>query len=292
MIQIGAKQELEIIKETDFGVYLDSIKPTGEPILLPKSQVPEWANIASVLEVFVYRDSEDRLIATTKMPLVTLGHVAKLEVVSTTRIGAFLDWGLEKDLFLPFKEQRGTIKEGSSYLVGVYVDKSNRLCASMNIYDKLHTEHDYKADDQVVGTIFSISDEKGAFIAVDNEYHGMIRKVDFIGPYKVGDSIEARVVKVQDDGKMVLSLKKKAHEAIEGDAQLILDKIDEEGGEIYVHDKSDPEVIRGYLHISKKAFKRAVGNLLKQGLVEQTGQGIKRKESPDPDVVTEEPKED
>lgn len=279
MIQIGAKQELEIIKEEDFGVYLDSIKPTGEPILLPKKQVPEGASIASVLEVFVYRDSEDRLIATVNTPLVTLGQVAKLEVVSTTRIGAFLDWGLEKDLFLPFSEQRGTIKEGKSYLVGLYVDKSDRLCASMNIYDKLSTEHEFKADDMVTGTIYSISDEKGAFLAVENAFHGMIRKVDFIEPHKVGDTIETRVVKVQDDGKLVLSLKKKAHEAIEDDAQLILDKIDENDGLLYLHDKSDPDVIRGYLHISKKAFKRAVGNLLKQGLIEQSTEGLKRKES-------------
>ncbi|MDA3847242.1 MAG: S1-like domain-containing RNA-binding protein [Vallitaleaceae bacterium] len=278
MIQIGIKQPLEVTKEVEFGVFLNSIGGEDDAILLPKKQVPEGTKIGDVIEVFVYRDSEDRMIATTIPVKIELGELGLLTVNELTRIGAFLDWGLGKDLFLPFKEQKGQLKEGKAYLVALYIDKSDRLCATMNIYEKLDVDHSYKVDDQIEGIVYDIKEPFGAFVAIDNTYHGLIQEKDLYGDLHIGDPVEARVTKVREDGKIELNLKQKVHIQIDQDVQLILDRLEENKGVLYFNDKSNPDMIRKYFHISKKAFKRAVGSLLKSGRIEITEAGIRLKQ--------------
>ncbi|WP_035289258.1 S1-like domain-containing RNA-binding protein [Clostridium sp. KNHs214] len=276
MIELGKIQNLEVIRITPIGVYLNSKEDKSEEdILLPQKQVPEGKDVGDEIEVFVYRDSEDRLIATVRKPKINLGEVALLKVVQETKIGAFLDWGLEKDLFLPFNEQITSVKVGREYLVYLYIDKSDRLCASMRIYKRLASDSPYKEDDKVKGIIYSIKDDLGAFVAVDNKYQGLISKDEFYGEYRYGDEIEARVVKVKEDGKLDLSLREKAYKQMDEDAEVILEKLKINGGVLNLNDGSDPEEIKEELNMSKKAFKRAIGRLLKEKRIQFIEKGIK-----------------
>ena len=171
MIRLGETQLLYIVKQVEFGVYLSPVQDSQEEkVLLPAKQVPQGSGIGDAVEAFVYRDSRDRMIATVREPKLKMGQVAELTVVQVGKIGAFLDWGLEKDLLLPFRQQRGMVKEGDKVLVTLYIDKSSRLCATMNVYENLRTDSPYKAEDRVVGRVYEISDNFGAFVAVDNIY--------------------------------------------------------------------------------------------------------------------------
>ncbi|AKL96281.1 RNA-binding protein [Clostridium aceticum] len=275
MIELGEVQKLEVVKSSEYGVYLSSKKDKNNSILLPKKQVPEGVEIGDEIEVFVYKDSEDRLIATTKKPKIKLGELAALRVVEVTKIGAFLDWGLEKDLLLPFKEQKGEVQEGSEYLVGLYIDKSDRLCATMEVHKLLSSESPYKKDDRVRGRIYGINEDIGAFVAIDNKYQGLIPKNELYGEYAYGDEVEARVTKVKEDGKLDLSLREKAYKQMDEDVKLILEKLKLKGGILLLKDDSDPEKIKKELNISKRAFKRAVGRLLKEGQIHLDEKGIK-----------------
>ncbi|NFD86304.1 S1 RNA-binding domain-containing protein [Clostridium botulinum] len=278
MIKLGEIQKLEIIREAPMGVYLNSKEDKSEnDILLPGKQVPKDAKTGDEVEVFVYRDSEDRMIATINRPKITIGEIAPLKVIEKTKMGAFLDWGLERDLFLPFKEQTYGIQEGMECLVYLYIDKSDRLCASMNVYRVLSTESHYKEDDEVKGFIYDIKREIGAFVAVDNEYHGLIPKNELYGKFRYGDIVEARVTKVKEDGKLDLSIRKKAYKQMDEDVDTILEKLNSNGGKLYLNDNSDPRAIKELLSMSKNAFKRAVGRLLKEGKIEFIEKGIKLK---------------
>ena len=262
---LGLKKRLMVVKEVEFGVYLGN---KDEKVLLPKKQVPAYVEVGDPVEVFLYKDSSDRLIATTQEPEITLGELAVLKVVDTGRIGAFLDWGLEKDLLLPFKEQTGKVKKGDEVLVLLYVDKSGRLCATMKVYDKLQTDSPYKKDDQVEGIVYEISDRFGVFVAVDNRYSALIPKREAYGKLKIGDRVHARVIKVKDDGKLDLSVREKAFIQMDADAVMIMKRMEEYGGMLPFNDKADPELIKAEFGFSKNAFKRAVGRLLKEGKIE------------------------
>ncbi len=275
MIELGKIQKLEVVNFTTRGVYLNSKNNEDEKsILLPKKQVPSEIKEGDELEVFVYRDSKDRLIATTHRPKIIIGEFAYLKVVDITRIGAFLDWGLEKDLFMPFKEQRGKIKKSREYLVGIYIDKSSRLCATMDIYKLLSSESPYKENDKVHGFIYNINNDIGAFVAVDNKYHGLIPKHELFGDYKLGSEVDAIVTKVRKDGKLDLNLRGKAYKQMDKDTKLIMDKLNDNGGVLSINDKSSPKEIKDEFNISKSAFKRAVGRLLKQRKIKITEKGI------------------
>lgn len=277
MVELGKIQKLIVLRKTQIGVYINKENSAdNDDILLPKSQVPEGTEVGDEVEVFVYKDSEDRLIATVRKPMLTVGELAVLKVVENTNIGAFLDWGLEKDLFLPFKEQSDKVVEGEKYLVGLYIDKSDRLCATMNVYEMLGFESPYKAKDRVKGTIYEISKEFGAFVAVDNKYHGLIPNKELYGNYAVGDNIEVRVKRVRPDGKLELSLRNEAYNEIESDSQKIMDKLELNNGKLLLNDSSSPESIKAEFNISKAAFKRAVGRLLKEGAIKITDEGIER----------------
>lgn len=279
MLKLGEKQTLEIMKKVEFGVYLkDSTDASGEErVLLPAKQVPTSANVGDSVEVFLYKDSKDRLIATTNTPLLMMNEVKVLKVAQVSKMGAFLNWGLEKDLFLPFREQTRKVKEGDECLVALYIDKSSRLCATMKVYHYLKLDSPYKKDDRVEGVVYEISDNFGAFVAVDNQYSGLIPKKEFFGNLKVGDKISARVTAVKEDGKLDLSIREKALTQILIDAEKVLEVIDSFDGVLPFNDKANPEVIKRELQMSKNEFKKAVGHLLKSGKIEITEKSIRLK---------------
>lgn len=279
MLKLGEKQTLEIMKKVEFGVYLKNPEDEAgeERVLLPAKQVPTGANVGDKIEVFLYKDSKDRLIATTKTPLLMMGEVRVLTVAQVGKMGAFLNWGLEKDLFLPFREQTGKVKEGDECLVSLYIDKSSRLCATMKVYHYLSLSSPYKKDDRVEGLVYEISDNFGAFVAVDDRYSGLISKKEFFGNVKVGDRISARVVSVKEDGKLDLSIREKALTQILIDAEKVLDVIDSFDGVLPFNDKANPEVIKRELQMSKNEFKKAVGHLLKSGKIEIAEKSIRLK---------------
>lgn len=278
-MKLGEKQELIMINRVEFGVYLAESEEAAaeDKVLLPKKQVPEELKPGDRMEVFVYRDSKDRMIATTNTPKLVMGEVSRLRVVEVGKIGAFLDWGLEKDLFLPFKQQTKRVLEGDEVLVSLYIDKSGRLCATMNVYENLLKDSRYQKDDMVDGTVYQISENFGAFVAVDDKYSALIPKKEWFGTVQIGDRVHARVIAVKPDGKLDLSIREKAYLQIEGDAEKIENLIDRFGGGLPFNDKANPEVIRRETGMSKNEFKRAVGRLLKEGRIEITEHGIHRK---------------
>lgn len=268
MIELGKRQKLQVVKIVDFGVYLAQAAKDEEKVLLPAKQVPQGTAVGDSIEVFVYRDSKDRLISTTAQPKLTLGEVASLRVAETGKFGAFLDWGLEKDLFLPFKEQTRKVAAGDEFPVALYIDKSSRLCATMKVYHYLRTDSPYKKDDRVTGYIYEISRQFGAFVAVDNCYSALIPPKEMYGELKVGQTVSARVTSVHEDGKLNLSVREKAYIQIEKDAVRIEESMKERGGKLPFSDKADPQLIRAEMAMSKNEFKRAVGYLLKAGKIE------------------------
>lgn len=229
------------------------------------------------MEVFLYKDSKDRIIATTNRPLVCVGEVGKLKVSQVTKIGAFLDWGLEKDVLLPYKEQTAKVMEGDEVLAAIYVDKSSRLAATMKVYRYLERGSGYGKDDVVRGTVYEIREELGAFVAVDDRFSALIPRKELYGEIKVGDVVTARVVDVKEDGKLDLSVREKAHIQIGKDAEKIVQIIESFDGVLPFTDKADPGVIRRETGMSKNEFKRAVGNLLKNGRIEIKPGGIRLK---------------
>jgi predicted RNA-binding protein (virulence factor B family) len=280
MFKLGEKQELIIVKELDFGVYLgeELNASMDDRVLLPKKQVPQGAKLGDKIEVFLYKDSKDRIIATTNTPLITVGKVKRLRVSQVTQIGAFLDWGLEKDILLPYKEQTCRVKEGDEVLVTIYIDKSSRLAATMKVYNCLETGSDYKKDDMVTGIVYEIIDNFGAFVAVDDRYLALISKNELYGKaVKPGDTITARVVAVKDDGKLDLSIREKAYIQMEKDAGKVLEIIEGYDGVLPFNDKAAPELIKTETGMSKNEFKRAVGNLLKAGKIEIKPDSIRLK---------------
>lgn len=276
MIELGKMQELVVVREKNFGVFLSEAEGDETAVLLPGKQVPEGTRIGDKLNVFIYRDSSDRLIATTRTPFLTAGEVGVLTVKEVGRIGAFLDMGLEKDLLLPFKEQNHPVQAGEKCLVAVYRDKSGRLAATMNVYRYMSSDSPYHKDDRVTGTVYEINERLGAFVAVDNKYYGMIPEKELYGGIRPGDEVEARVLKVRPDGKLDLSTREKSYIQMDADAQLVWDAIEARGGSLPFTDKASPEVIKDEFHLSKNAFKRAVGHLLKEGRIRITDHTIEK----------------
>lgn len=270
MLNLGRKQKLTVVKKVEFGVYLSESREAAEKerVLLPAKQVPQGTDEGDVLEVFLYRDSRDRMIATTREPKLTLGGLAVLQVVQTGKIGTFLDWGLEKDLLLPFREQTVKVHTGDQVLVSLYLDKSSRLCATMKVYPFLKTNSPYAIGDTVDGLVYEISGNFGVFVAVDNQYSGLIPKREAQAGYRVGQNLKLRVTEVKEDGKLTLSARGKAYEQIREDSENVLQVIREFAGVLPFDDKASPEVIQREFGLSKAAFKRAVGRLLKEKQVE------------------------
>lgn len=283
MLKLGEKQRLSIIKTELFGVYLAEFMPKKgenlsdvEKVLLPIKQVPKDFGIGDSLEVFLYKDSKDRLIATVHEPAMTLGQIARLKVVQTSKIGAFLSWGLEKDLFLPFKEQTKKVEAGDEIPVALYIDKSSRLAATMRLYPYLSIAKGYEKDDVVTGTVYEIAPNFGAYVVVDDQYQAMIPQKELTKKLSVGERIEARVIAVKEDGKLDLSLREKSYMQMTPDGEKIMELLSANNGILPVGDKSSPEEIKELLQMSKNEFKRAAGHLYKERKVTISDKEIRK----------------
>jgi predicted RNA-binding protein (virulence factor B family) len=296
MILLGRTQQLKVDSLQPHGAYLTAANEDeaaavvsggasgatsdatpvidADRILLPQNQLSGEA-VGDLVTVFVYKDSEDRPIATKLLPKAELGRVAALSVTQINRVGAFLDWGLPKDLLLPYREQTKPVGEGDEVLVAVYADKSGRLCATMKLYPYLRTDSPYHKDDRVIGRVYETSNNFGAFVAVDDLYSGLIPKKDLFYPLAPMQSVEARIAAVLPDGKLTLTLREKAHVQMEGDAALVLSALRSAGGFLPYHDKSSAEDIKARFSLGKNAFKRAIGHLYRDRLITIDEDGIR-----------------
>ena len=274
MLELGKRQQLVIHRLTEIGAYVGEEDHPQEAVLLPRRQVPDGAAVGDTVDVLLYKDSEDRRIATVRESRLVVGKLAFLRVVQVTKIGAFLDWGLERDLFLPFKEQTKKPQPGESCLVAMYVDKSERLCATMRIYDHLSAESPYQKGDTVTGTVYEIK-PLGAFVAVDDQYFGLIPASEVYQVFEPGETVTGQVMKRRADGKLDLRVRRKAYKQMDADAEAIWKKLEKAGGFLPLHDRSEPEEIKAMFGLSKAAFKRAAGRLLKEEKICMTEEGIR-----------------
>lgn len=266
MPEIGKRNHLVILKEVEFGLYLDGGE-WGE-ILLPRKYRPENCSPGDILDVFLYRDSEDRLIATTQVPLAMAGEFACLKVVSVTSLGAFLDWGLEKDLFVPFREQKQKMKKDHSYVVYIYLDtKSDRIAASSRLDKFLNREPaNYETGQEV--TLLIVNETGVGYSAIVNGSHwGLLFKEDVFQSLEIGQQLQGYIKKVRPDKKIDLSLHKAGYDKIENISGKILQIIKQQGGSVDVTDKSPPENISEMFGVSKKTFKIAIGALYRKRLI-------------------------
>ena len=277
MYNLGEFQKLVIKRFKNNGAYigLKDVKNEKLDILLPKKEVLETDKVDDEIEVFVYKDNQARFVATRKKTKISLGKLETLEVKDISKIGAFLDWGLEKELFLHFKEQTMKLEKGRKYLVALYIDKSERLCATMKIRDYLTSDSPYKEGEWVEGIVYSIHKDYGAFVAVDKKYDAMIENKDIIGVLEIGEPISFRISKVKKDGRLNLVLKNLSHVEINDNAEILFNIIKDRGGFLDLNDKSEPEKIKEICSMSKSSFKKAVGRLLKNQKIQFEGNGIK-----------------
>ena len=275
MIEFGKWNTLKVIRSKDFGVYLgEEDSATADTILLPRKQVPENIKAGATISVFIYRDSQDRPIATVNEPYITMGEIAKLRVKNVTSIGAFMDWGLEKDILLPFKEQTTKVQEGKEYLVRMYEDKSGRLCVSMKLYSHLLPIEGYEKGQNFTGIVYEYKKDLGAFVAIDNKYDGLIHENEIFGKIYPGDEVSGRIVNIREDGKADLSMRAPAYKQMEDDSQMVYNIIKSYRGVLPFNDKADKDLIKKEFGLSKNAFKRAVGRLLKEGKIKITEKTI------------------
>ena len=278
IIKMGKRQKLTVNNISTIGAYLDAGTENAEDnVLLPNNQI-EGKNIqeGDIVDVFIYSDSEDRLIATFETSFAVAGTIAKLKVVDIAPFGAFLDWGLSKDLLLPKGQEECKVKIGETYLVGLFEDKKGRVSATMNVYKFLLPNFNFEKNELIVGTVYRIVPEIGIFVAIEDRYYGLIPNNEFFSNYKVGDEIEARVIRTREDGKVDLSPRLLAHLQMDKDSSMILKNIQTNyHKKLTISDKSSPEDIKREFGLSKKAFKRAISGLLKNRLIEKTDDGFK-----------------
>jgi len=274
MAEIGVFNNLRVIKEVDFGVYLDGGE--HEEILLPRRYVPENCKVDDNIRVFIYLDSEDRFIATTETPYAMVGDFALLKVVAVESVGAFLDWGLLKDLLVPYSEQSSTMEIGKSYIVRIYVDKqSNRIAATTRLDRYLDNEPgDFHAGQEVELLICNQTDI--GYKAIINDTHwGVLYSNEVFQPLESGQKTKGYIKKVRDDKKIDLSLHRPGYERVDDITDTIINALKEQGGFISVTDKSSPETIYKLFGVSKKTYKKAIGAIYKKKLITIEDDGIK-----------------
>lgn len=277
MIEIGKFNTLTAIKLVDFGVYLDG-EERGE-ILMPKEYVPDNCSPDDEVRVFIYFDSEDRIVATTENPYVQVGEFAFLKVVAVSGVGAFLDWGLRKDLMVPFREQRETMLEGHSYLVYAYVDKaSDRIVASTKIDKYLDQVFPEYEPGQEVDVLIARKSDLGYSVIVNNAHWGLIYQNEIFQPVKIGQKLKGYIKEIREDEKIDVSLQPAGYAKIDGLSKMILDKIRDNGGVLDISDKSAPEEIYNLFGCSKKNYKKAIGALFKRGMIDIDVDEIRLKE--------------
>ncbi len=274
MTDIGKLNELKVVRKVDFGFYLDGGN-LGE-ILLPKKYAPDGCKPGDRLKVFIYNDSEDRIIATTLMPDAMVGEFAYLKVVAVNSMGAFLDWGLPKDLLVPFREQKMPMKEGRFYLVRIYLDeRTNRIVASLRLNDHLGRDPVEFQELQEVDLLICDRTDLGYKAIINNAHWGLIYADEVFQPLKMGQKIKGFVRKIRDDNKINLCLQKPGYGKVKDIAGTILETLEKEGGFIAVTDKSSPETIYKLFGISKKTYKKAIGAIYKKRLITIAPDGIK-----------------
>ncbi len=266
MAQIGRINTLTIKRKQDYGAHLDGGE-SGD-ILLPKRYVPKKCQPGDAVEVFVYADSKDHLRATTQKPYATVGQFAKLRVKGTSSSGAYLDWGLQKDLFVPKREQHARMEEGKSYVVFVFLDKkTNRIIASSKLDKFLSLQSPNYEEGEEVDLIIYDKTDLGYKVLVNNAYGGMVYKNEVFQKLVVGQQLKGYIKKVRDDRKIDLSLQQSGYQRVDDISKDILNTIKDHGGRITVTDKSPPEDIYSLFGVSKKTFKKAIGALYKKRLI-------------------------
>ncbi len=276
MAEIGKLNKLRVIKEVDFGLYLDGGEE-GE-ILIPKRYVPENTKPDDILEVFIYLDSEDRIIATTEKPLLMVGEFAYLKAVTVNQMGAFLDWGLPKDLFVPFREQKQRMEEGKQYIVTAYLDQGSKRLVGTAKIDKFldNLPPDYEVGEEV-DLLISAETDLGFNAIINNRHLGVLYKNEIYQPLKKGMRVKGYIKKVREDEKIDLVLQKPGYEKVDDLSVKIMDALKKNNGFLPITDRSDPELIYKLFGVSKKTYKKAIGALFKFRLIDIEGQGIRLK---------------
>ncbi len=271
--------KLKVVRQSDFGAFLDAgTGNSNDDILLHKTQQTAPVNIGDTVEVFLYLDPKRRLTASMRVPKMKVGQIARLEIINMTNDGAFLEAGAERGIFMPFAEMIGKPKIGDVVWAKLYIDKSGRFATSMKVSDEIRRAskpaENVKIGDKVTGTIFNIT-EDGAFVFTNERYIAFIAQKEIPRVLKCGEVVDVRVTFIREDGRLNGSLKESKELAINGDAEKILKFIRENDGKIDLGDKSEPEKIYAVFKITKAAFKRAIGHLLKERLIEKSGGGFK-----------------
>lgn len=279
LIKIGDYNTLKIVRKADFGYYLEGgTGNTSDDILLPNSSTMGFElNLGDKVEAFIYRDSKDRLIATLKRPLAKVGELAYLRVVSTTKIGSFIDFGLEKDILVPMKEKLYTLQNDKYYLFYIYLDKTDRIAATTNIDKHLQISKEYKMGDEVTAAVYDFQNNKNILVAVDNKYKGIILHNEYFTDIKHGDLLDLRVIRFYEDGRLGLTPRKSAKTEVADLQETILEYMRNHDGYMPFNDKSSPELIYKTFKTSKKHFKNSLGGLMKKDLIFQNERGTKLK---------------
>jgi len=275
VVNIGKINRLEVIREADFGYYLDAkTGNTSDDILLPiKSAMGKEINIGDEVDAFIYRDSKDRPIATLKAPLAQVGELAYLEVVASTKIGSFVNFGLERDILVPFKEENYRLEVGSSYLFYIYLDKTGRIAASTRVDSHLQTTDKYKENDDITGTVYGFQTNGSVMVAVDNLYKAVILTKEYFTRIKPGEVLDLRVRKYFSDGRLEVTPRKDKITEKEMLEEKILEYLKQHNGVMVYNDKSSSEDIKRAFGSSKNYFKNALGGLMKKGLITQDEDG-------------------
>ena len=273
MVKVGDYNVMKVLREVDFGVYLDD---DAEGILLPKRFVPEGLKVGDEVKVFVYHDSEGRLVATTQEPKGVVGDIVKLKAVTVTNQGAFLDWGLMKDMFVPKSKQLSGMREGAEYLVKIYIDEqTGRVAATEKIEPFLSNDELAVKEKDLVDLVVYRRTDIGYLVIINNQHTGVLHFNEIYQNIGVGDKLKGFIKTIRPENKIDVVIGKPGYERVEGEAEKILRLLQENNGYLPYHDKSHPEEIYSFFGMSKKAFKMATGNLYKQQKITFTKTGIK-----------------
>lgn len=275
MVNIGKFNKLEIVRKSDFGYYLGAgTKSTSDDILLPNGNtLGRELEIGDEVEAFIYRDSRDRLVATLKTPMAEVGEVAYLEVVQISDFGAFVDFGLERDVFVPFKEQKHKLHKGQKYLFLLYLDKTERLAATPRINDYIEISEELQLGDEVTAIVYDIHKNGNLVVAIDGKYKGVVLKTEYFSYIPIGEQLKLRVKKIYEDGTIGLTPRPQKLEARNELQDIIVDYLTAHDGFMEFNDKSNPEDIKRTFNTSKNYFKIALGGLMKMGVITQSEKG-------------------
>ena len=273
-LEIGKINTLKVVKMLDFGAYLDG--GNGLEILLPVRYVPEACEIGDDVDVFIYHDNEGRLIAATVRPLAIVGEFQWMQVKDVSQVGAFLEWGIMKDLLVPYREQKMPMKKGRSYLVYIYLDNvTNRIVASARIDKFLDNVPPDYTHNQEVDLLVADETEIGYKVIINNLHWGLLYRNEVFRALSKGEKLKGYIKEVRDDEKIDVSMQKLGYDKIDNIARKILDILNHHGGFLPVHDKSDADEIQALFACSKKTFKQAIGSLYKQKLITLENEGVK-----------------